>query len=156
MSAGQVNGNGERPAHFSGASDDGSRVFFATSEKLVVADTDVESDVYERAAGTTRLISAGEINGNGAGTPVFAHTSLDGSRVLFQTTEQLVPEDTDANTDIYERAANRTMLITPGDAFASFSDASDDGSAIFFTTSGGVIGNDVDLTSDVYGTYLAP
>ena len=87
---------------------------------------------------------------------MFAHASLDGSRVLFQTSEQLVPEDTDANTDIYERAGNRTTLITPGDAFAAFSDASDDGSAVFFNTSGAVIGDDVDLTSDVYGTYLAP
>ena len=76
--------------------------------------------------------------------------------MLFHTTEQLVAEDTDANTDIYERAANRTNLITPGDSFASFSDASDDGSAVFFNTSGGVIGNDVDLTADVYGAYLSP
>jgi hypothetical protein len=67
-----------------------------------------------------------------------------------------VLEDTDANTDIYERAANRTRLITPGDAFASFSDASDDGSAVFFSTTGGVIGNDVDSTSDAYGAYLPP
>ena len=156
ISAGQINGNEGRGANFDGISEDGSRVFFATREKLVTADTDGADDVYERADGTTRLISAGEINGNGTDTPIFARTSLDGLRVLFQTTEQLVVEDTDANTDIYERAANRTRLITPGDSFASFSDASDDGSAIFFNTTGGVIGNDVDLTSDVYGVYLAP
>jgi hypothetical protein len=60
-----------------------------------------------------------------------------------------------ANTNDSPSAATAT-LITPGDAFAVFSDASDDGSAVFFNTTGGVIGNDVDLTSDVYGTYLAP
>ena len=156
ISVGQIHGNLGFGANFDGISEDGSRVFFATREKLVTADTDGADDVYERADGTTRLISAGEINGNGTITPVFAHTSLDGSRVLFQTTEQLVTEDTDANTDIYERAANRTRLITPGDAFAAFSDASEDGSAVFFSTSGGVIGNDVDSTSDAYGAYLPP
>jgi hypothetical protein len=156
VSAGEINGNKSINAFFAGNSADGSRVFFETSEQLVAADTDNEFDVYERSGGTTRLISTSNFSGNGPGTPIFAHTSLDGSRVLFQTTEQLVPEDTDANTDIYERAANRTTLITPGDAFAAFSDASDDGSAVFFNTSGGVIGNDVDLTADVYGAYLAP
>jgi len=156
ISAGQINGNEGKGANFDDTSDDGSRVFFSTRERLVAADADGVSDVYERADGTTRLITAGEVNGNGAITAVFARTSVDGSRVLFQTSEQLVAADTDTNTDIYERAANRTRLITPGSAFAVFEDAADDGSAIFFNTTGAVIGSDVDGVSDVYGTYLAP
>jgi hypothetical protein len=77
-------------------------------------------------------------------------------RVFFQTSEQLVPEDTDANTDVYERAAGTTRLITPGSQFAVFTDASDDGSVVFFNTTGPVIASDVDGVSDDYGTYLAP
>jgi hypothetical protein len=151
-----VNGNAGLGAHFRGASEDGSRVFFATEEKLVTADTDAADDIYERSSGSTKLISAGQVNGNGAIPSVFARVSVDGSRVFFQTSEQLVTEDTDGNNDVYERAAGVTRLITPGDQFAIFSDTSDDGSVVFFNTSGPVIGSDVDGVGDVYGAYVAP
>jgi hypothetical protein len=156
ISTGQINGNSGFGAHFRGVSDDGSRVFFATSEKLVTADTDGVGDIYERADGTTRRISAGEVNGNGAIDSVFARASTDGSRVFFQTSEQLAAEDTDGNTDVYERAAGRTRVITPGDSFAVLSDISDDGSVVFFSAGGPVIASDVDGTGDAYAAYLAP
>jgi hypothetical protein len=63
---GEVNGNGAFGAGFEAASADAGRVFFETAERLVSADTDAAQDIYERSAETTTLISAGQVNGNGA------------------------------------------------------------------------------------------
>jgi hypothetical protein len=46
ISTGPTGGNGTNIAVFVGTSDDGSRVFFSTLEKLVSADTDSNVDVY--------------------------------------------------------------------------------------------------------------
>ena len=156
ISAGQINGNEGKGAQFAGVSDDGLRVFFDTREKLVPADTDIVQDIYERSGGTTRRVSTGEINGNGSQSATLSRVSTDGARAFFHTLEQLVPADTDANTDVYERAGNRTNLITPGDAFASFSRSSDDGSVVFFSTTDATIASDVDGASDAYAAYLSP
>ncbi len=41
ISTGAINGNGAFGASFAGASADGTRVFFTTSEQLVASDTDL-------------------------------------------------------------------------------------------------------------------
>ena len=47
-------------AGFGGVSADGARVFFATDERLLGADTDKTRDVYSRdSSGTLRLLSDG-------------------------------------------------------------------------------------------------
>jgi hypothetical protein len=46
VSTGPAGGNGAFDALFAGLSADGSRVFFLTSEPLVVADTDANRDIY--------------------------------------------------------------------------------------------------------------
>src|SRR5262245_31455628 len=66
VSTGPAGGNGAFQGFFAGASADGSRVFFATQEPLVGADTDTELDVYERSGGQTTLVSTGPTGGNGA------------------------------------------------------------------------------------------
>ena len=83
---------------FSGASSDGSKVFLNTDEQLVSGDTDSDADVYERSGGTTTLVSQGQINGNGAFDAFFSGASSDGSKVFFDTDEQLVSGDTDSAT----------------------------------------------------------
>jgi hypothetical protein len=89
---------------------DGSRVLFTTAEQLVNSDTDGSVDLYERLGGyTTRLLSAGQINGNGA---LDVSARGDGERPLFTTAEQLVPGDTDSEPDLYERVATRTQLLS--------------------------------------------
>jgi hypothetical protein len=97
LSAGQINGNGAFPADFQGASDDGTRVFFETSEPLVPADTDIHQDVYERAVGTTTKTSPG----NGAFNAGFAGASADGSAVFFETQEKVFASDNDDVFDVY-------------------------------------------------------
>ena len=66
VSTGATGGNGAFGAFFEGASADGTRVFFATEESLVSADTDAAEDVYERSGGQTTLVSTGPAGGNGA------------------------------------------------------------------------------------------
>jgi hypothetical protein len=53
------NANGAHSADFMGASDDGSKVFFATSESMAANDADAVIDVFERSGGTTTLVSIG-------------------------------------------------------------------------------------------------
>ena len=147
VSTGPAGGNGASDATFKGASSDGSRVFFETTEKLVSVDTDGASDVYLRSGGTTTLVSTGPAGGNGASDAYFKGASSDGSRVFFVTGERLVSSDTDASFDIYLRSAGTTTLVGPG---AQFAGASTDGLRAFFTTSERLVPSDTDDRSDLY------
>ncbi len=125
-------------AFFEGASSDGTRVFFETTEALdPVADTDGgERDVYQRLGGVTTLISG---DADGAFDAEFGGSSDDGTRVFFDTEEPLDPAaDTDGGAqDVYQRLGGVTTLIS-GDADgafeASFQGASSDGTRVFFQT----------------------
>ena len=138
VSAGRINASGDFDATFDGASGGGRRVFFSTDEKLVAADTDAAADIYQRSGGRTKLVSIGQINGNGDFAPTFFRASANGSRVLFETTERLVRADTDSSYDVYQRAFGTTTLVSTGringnadqEAFADA--ASTDGSRVFF------------------------
>ncbi len=77
------------------------RVFFHTNEQVVSEDTDNAQDVYV-AGEVARLVSQGQVNGNGAFPAQFVAASSDGSKVFFTTDERLVSADTDASTDLYE------------------------------------------------------
>jgi hypothetical protein len=158
VSAGQINGNGAFSASFRGASADGSRVFFTTGEQLVSADTDSSTDIYERSGGTTKRVSTGQVNGNGAFNATFRGASDDGSRVFFETSEQLVGADTDGIQDVYERSAGTTTKVSLGNGLinAVFTGASADASAVFFLTSEKVFASDEDDSQDIYGAYIAP
>ena len=156
ISAGQVNGNGALPAETVGASADGTRVFLRTNEPLVPADTDGSQDIYERSGGVTTLISAGQINGNGAFNASGGFASEDGSRVVFVTAEKLVSADTDTRTDVYQRAAGTTTLVSigqingNGNFDADTQGASADGSRVFFRTEEQLVSTDTDTRRDVY------
>jgi hypothetical protein len=133
-------------ARFAGASDDGSRVFFSTSEKLVPEDTDDGCynggaargcpDLYERSNGIVRLVSAGP----GGGGP---NTGVDVSRVkispdgraFFETYEPLLAEDTDGNQDVYESRDGALRMLSNGLAGnVSLAGISEDGSHVFLAS----------------------
>jgi hypothetical protein len=159
VSAGQINGNGDFDAGFRAASPDGRRVFFDTSERLVPADLDGAVDIYERSGGRTRLVSAGQINGDADADAVFFRASVDGSRVFFETTERLVPADTDSALDVYERFRGRTTLVSAGkingngNLDAILRGASADGRRVFFDTAERLAPADTDPAADIYARF---
>jgi hypothetical protein len=156
VSTGPAGGNGAAPASYSGNSRDGSRVFFSTDESLVSGDTDVQFDVYQRASGTTTLVSTGASGGNGATGAFFDGSSADGTHVFFHTTESLVVGDTDTFRDVYDRSAGATALVSTGpnggngsvDAF--FDGSSLDGLVVWFDTTESLVADDTDSRADVY------
>ncbi len=147
-------GNLALPASFEGASDDGTRVLFTTSEPLNGEDGGTAQDVYERSSGATTLVSPGGVGGPDAtlatgtdGRAVFA------GRVFFETAEPLVPEDRDPATDVYQRSGGQTTLVSVGGASADsarFEDASDDGARVFLRTAERLADADGDSSVDVY------
>jgi hypothetical protein len=79
-------------------SDDGSFVFFDSSDALVSGDTNGTQDVYEWHDGVVSLISSGE----DPAQSYFLGTSASGHDVFFGTHARLVPQDTDSAGDIYD------------------------------------------------------
>jgi hypothetical protein len=151
---------------FRAVSDDGSRVIFATRKQLLLADTDSSTDLYERSANTTTLLSTGPSGGNTDTADVyFVGASRDAARVYFISWEKLVPEDTDVCTshnppynsnsgvgciDLYERSGGVTTLISgpqsgsPANADVAFQGISRDGSNVVFDTTERLTPDDTD------------
>lgn len=83
---------------------DGRQVFFETPERLVAADTNAKTDVYEWVDdaldmdGQLRLISSG----TGGTESVFVDASKTGDDVFFTTRDRLVGIDTDDQVDLYD------------------------------------------------------
>jgi hypothetical protein len=113
VSIGPDGGNGGSNAVFAGASDDGSRIFFATTESLVPADTDSSQDIYMRSGTETVLVSAGQVGGNGAFSAGLRGVSGDGSRAFFTTQERLtVDDDFAGESDVYSWSGAGTLLVS--------------------------------------------
>jgi hypothetical protein len=117
-------------------SQDGSEVFFTTPDQLVSGDTNAVNDVYEWDAnaqpassttaedpyggGSVSLLSSGSPPAPGASTlpPAVSGSSLiaaspTGSDVFFITRDQLVAQDQDAETDVYDARVDGTSPPTP-------------------------------------------
>jgi hypothetical protein len=79
-------------------SDDNSRVFFESPDRLVAGDANSVRDVYEYAGGRVHLISTG----HGSSDVSLADVSASGDTVMFSTTESILPQDTDGgDKDVY-------------------------------------------------------
>jgi hypothetical protein len=156
ISTGSSGGNGAFDVFSSDMSADGSRVFFVTSEQLVVSDSDSAADVYERSGGATTLISTGPAGGNGAFEAPFRAASRDGSRVFFETEEALVASDNDTSQDVYQRSGGATTLLSTGPAGGNgafeglFNGASEGGTKVFFQTDESLTASDTDSALDIY------
>ena len=149
ISTGPAGGSANWDANFAGMTPDGTHVYFETREQLVPEDDDSGCtdpypdpapclDVYERVGNTVRLIS----KGSGSGGPhdaEFWRVSDDGTRVLFNTTEQLTAEDTDNDGDTYMRAGDETRLLPGG-----FGLANEDWTKIAFTSETNLLPEDTD------------
>ncbi len=167
LSTGPTGGNDAVDALFEAISEDGSRVFFQTTEPLVAADTDRKSDVYARkvGAGSPELVTLGEADQNGAADASFVSSTTDGEEVFFVTAESLSSADQDSADDIYERdlASGETHLVSAAaagcgtcepNAFPFFNGVSADGQRVFFATSGKLASGDADSAIDIYARDL--
>ncbi len=84
--------------HYRAMSDDGSRIFFTTAERLLPEDHNDAADVYEWANGSLGLISAGA----GDRPSTYFGSTPDGAAVLFKTADTLLPLDRDpGDFDLY-------------------------------------------------------
>jgi hypothetical protein len=73
-------------------------------------------------------------------------------QVFFQTTEALVPRDSNGQTDVYEYENGTPHLISPGVGpnESVFLDASQDGNDVFFATTDSLVSWDIDQNFDAY------
>lgn len=112
--------NQQRAAAFLlGVSPDGERVYLQTDASLVPEDADGgASDGYVLADGEYGLFTTGPLDSGSTAAlesrGVWA--SDDGRYAYFQTSQQLVPEDWDAASDVYQRFEGQTRLVTTGPA----------------------------------------
>jgi hypothetical protein len=83
-------------------SEDGTRVFFDTTNALVPQTTAGKLHVYEWHGGTVSLISSPGDQSNS----FFLGSSASGSDVFFGTHAQLAPQDTDLSGDLYDARVN--------------------------------------------------
>jgi hypothetical protein len=156
-----VCGNGSNDALFQGASADGAKVYFATTESLDPEDSDELGDLYERDLGaeTTSLISR---SGPGACpvavdcTPAFGGATADGSHVFFETNERISGGDSDSASDIYDWSGGTASLVSlgpaggNGTANATYEGNGAGGAAVFFETAESLVPADIDSSRDVY------
>ena len=158
----QAGTNPQGPAQDAGflaRSADGSRVFFGTPERLDGnADTDQDSDIYERTGSATVLVSRKDPSGTGpSGHAFFEDASTDGSTVVFATEERLVGDDTNSLRDLYIRASGTTTLVTKAEAGQTRADSSIDfhhvsanGNQVVFETVDQMRAADTDSEPDLY------
>jgi len=96
-------------------------------------------------------LGPGQETGYGSSLPTRG-ISADGSRVFFDTTEALVPQDVNGRRDVYEWEDGHVHLISSGEGSQDsfLMDSSESGDDVFFTTADGLVSNDVDEGYDVY------
>jgi hypothetical protein len=91
-------------------SEDGSRVFFDSSDALVPGDVNGKQDVYEWEGGRLYLLSSG----TSSEASTFLDASPNGNDVFFETASQLVGQDTDDDLDIYDaRVGGGFPVVAP-------------------------------------------
>lgn len=154
---------------FRGASADGSRAFFTTSQRFSLGDTDKASDVYVWEGGVLSLLSTGPTDGNDDSQPaIFAGSTPSGDTAFIETNEPLTADDEDAAADVYARRlpAATTTLVSAADPTcsvgecgkgpenATFSASSTGGGTVFFSTKESLAPADDDSVNDVYARDL--
>ncbi len=95
---------------------------------------------------------AGEDSGEKNGAVENRAISADGSRVFFDTSDPLVPQDANGKFDVYEWENGTIFLISSGTGIhdSLLMDNSSSGNDLFFTTADGLVPGDTEGGYDVY------
>ncbi len=96
--------------------------------------------------------------------PMSVNVTADGSRVFFETQDNLVPQDNNGVTDVYEWEAGADHLISGGQGSnpSYFVGSAQEGRDVFFATTNGLVAGDSDNgDNDIYdarveGGFAAP
>jgi Tol biopolymer transport system component len=150
-------------------SDSGRYVAFVSfADALSNADDDRFANVYvqDRDTGAVELASLPAAGGSGAGASIHPALSGNGRRVAFASTAQLVPQDTDTDSDVYLRDLDTgaTILVSrrsdtgaQGAGVNGDPDISHDGTVVAFssTVMATFDATDTDTSGDVYKVDLA-
>jgi hypothetical protein len=151
----EENGHKRQEASFQGASEDGSKVFFTTTQPLLNGDGDTTTDLYEAevtSSGIQRLIqvSMGDpsdaTQGSGAGVLSVSAISNDGSRAYFVAEGVLTTAKNNQgqgaaagapNLYMVEPASGHTTFIaTLSSSFAESPTLTADGRFLVFASAG--------------------
>lgn len=195
-SVGGPSGNESGTGDVEDVSPDGTHLAFLSSEPLTGFDNtdantgsaDREAFLYDAQTDTLSCPSCDRSGRAPTGSASFhqayggftanfyapmVHNVLDDGRLFFESPDQLLPQDTNQATDVYQfeeqgvgdcqRAAACLHLISTGRSGEGsyFADASASGNDIFFTTDQQLVGQDVDDNFDLYdarvdGGFPAP
>jgi hypothetical protein len=81
----------------------------------------------------------------------------DGSRVFFETSDPLVPQDTNGLPDVYEWENGREYLISSGQGTAgsTLSGVSSNGNDVFITTADRLAQQDIESSPQIYDARVA-
>jgi Tol biopolymer transport system component len=156
------------------ASPDGRYLAFTSAAQLTGFDNQGRVMVYRYDAEQDEIVCASCAAGGGepmdasfnslasadGPTPFFQLQALteDGGRLYFDTAAALVPEDTNAKTDvyIYDVEHGRPELVSSGRSTSpsAFVTASSDGDDVFFLTRERLVGWDRDGANDIYNARV--
>ncbi len=152
-------------ATLAGSTPDGTHAYLTSTQAIDAGDTDGLIDIYESFAGTITLLTPSTITPWADRDMVFHAASADGSRVVFNTKQDLVSGDNDDNgvdagRDLYVRSGGVTTILTDstptgedGDgllADANFHHLSADGSRVVFSAGEQLVDDDTDAVFDLY------
>ncbi len=148
---------------------DGRSLVFQSWEQVTNVDNGGHEEIYlyDADKDTTTCVSCGDAGHTPAGDASILSTPLprggflnaiqlgrqrtltdDGSRIFFQTTDSLVPEDVNGLADVYEyyTATGKVALISAGTGGydSEIADNSPDGRDVFFFTRDSLVKRDID------------
>jgi hypothetical protein len=170
-SAARENGDELHKPNVAVATPDGARLLFLDTADLTGYESfgTSEAYVYDATSGAITCVSC-----NPTGTPPLGSTNLldeyhqfqnteipaysegeispDGSRVFFETTDAVVPQDTNGLRDVYEWEDGRVYLISSGQGTNGtfFSGASRNGDDVFMTTTDHLAPQDIENSVQIY------
>ncbi len=152
--------------------DDGSKLLFVSAAQLTSYDNAGQRQVYLYDAATKDVTcvscssalpaSTGEAGLFMARNVLSAfptvpyrlsrNLSEDGSSVIFETSQALLPQDSNGRADVYEWRDGALRLVSSGQGSsgAQFVDASANGQDVFFMTRERLVKSDRDNQSDMY------
>jgi hypothetical protein len=148
------------------ATADGQHYVFESYERLTAFDNGVHKEIYrydseddsltciscglqdQAAGGDASTIATPSLRNQFNGFPQLSglRVILEDGRILFQTTDSLLPADVNAVADVYLYDGGQLSLISSGTSkyVSEFGDITPDGKSIFFTTRDSFVGQDID------------